>query len=465
LQAIISVIAVKLITIFHPVKTSYIMHKTPIDHVEVDKQKELMGLSSVGRASIREIKRLIDNIEQATGQQYVRMEMGIPGLPACTIGVEAEIEALKKGVAAIYPDIDGIKPLKQEISRFVKLFMDADVSPFGCIPTVGSMQGGYAAFMTLSRLHESQNTILFLDPGFPVHKQQCRILGIPVDSFDVYDYRGEKLREKLELHLQKGNVAALIYSNPNNPSWICFTERELKIIGDLANKYNVVVVEDLAYFGMDFRKDFSTPGQAPFQPSVTRYTDNYLILISSSKVFSYAGQRIGMMVISDKLFETRSEGLSRYYSSDKFGRAMVFGTLYALSSGTSHSAQYALLAMLKAVNDGSFKFLEPVKEYGDKARIMKKLFIDNGFKIVYDMDEDQPLADGFFFTISYPGMSGGELMDKLIYYGISAISLCITGSKRTEGLRACVSLVSRSQFPDLEYRLKKFHEHHAMVRA
>jgi hypothetical protein len=47
-----------------------------------------------------------------------------------------------------------------------------------------------------------------------------------------------------------------------------------------------------------------------------------------------------------------------------------------------------------------------------------------------------------------------------VYYGISAISLAITGSERLEGLRACVSLVSREQFPDLEYRLKKFHEHH-----
>jgi hypothetical protein len=93
---------------------------------------------------------------------------------------------------------------------------------------------------------------------------------------------------------------------------------------------------------------------------------------------------------------------------------------------------------------------------------MKKIFIDNGFKIVYDMDEDQPLADGFFFTISYPGMSGQDLIERFVYYGISAISLAITGSERIEGLRACVSLVSRDQMPDLEYRLKKFHEHYPL---
>jgi len=139
---------------------------------------------------------------------------------------------------------------------------------------------------------------------------------------------------------------------------------------------------------------------------------------------------------------------------------MIFGTVYSLSSGTSHSAQYALVAILKAANDGKYNFVEEVKEYGEKAHIMKKLFIDNGFKIVYDKDENEPLADGFYFTISYPGLSGEQLLEELLYYGISAISLTITGSERLEGLRACVSLVKRNQFSDLEKRLHSFNTNH-----
>jgi hypothetical protein len=139
---------------------------------------------------------------------------------------------------------------------------------------------------------------------------------------------------------------------------------------------------------------------------------------------------------------------------------MIFGTVYALSSGTSHSAQYALTAILKAANEGEFNFLDEVKEYGKKAKIMKKLFLDNGFNIVYDKDEDEPIADGFYFTFSYPGFTGAELLAELIYYGISAISLAITGSERTEGVRACVSLVKRDQFPALEERLKWFRKDH-----
>ena len=119
-----------------------------------------------------------------------------------------------------------------------------------------------------------------------------------------------------------------------------------------------------------------------------------------------------------------------------------------------------MAALLKAANDGTYNFREVVMEYGEKAKIMKKLFIDNGFKIVYDKDEDDLIADGFYFTISYPGFSSEQLLEELLYYGISAISLSICGSERHEGLRACVSLVQRSQFPALEARLKAFHENH-----
>ena len=436
------------------------MKDTPINYEIVKAKIAESKIQNIGKATIREVKKLINNIETETGQKFIRMEMGVPGLPAAKIGVEAEIEALKNGCAAVYPEIDGLPELKTEMTRFAKLFLDIDISPENCIPTVGSMQGGYATFMTVNRMYKEKDTILFIDPCFPVHKQQQIIIGNKFEAFDVYDFRGDKLKDKLESYLKKGNISGIMYSNPNNPSWICFTEKELRVIAEMADKYNAVVIEDLAYFGMDFRKNYSRPGVPPYQPSVAKYTDNYILLISGSKVFSYAGQRIGMMVISSKLFNTQAPDLKRYYTADIFGYAMIFGTVYALSAGTAFSAQYALTAMLKAANEGKFDFVEDVKEYGEKAKIMKKMFLENGFKIVYDMDEDEPIADGFYFTFSYSGFTGEQLLEELIYYGISAISLAITGSSRIEGMRACVSLVDRNQFPDLEYRLKKFHEQH-----
>ncbi|MCQ2280363.1 MAG: pyridoxal phosphate-dependent aminotransferase [Bacteroidales bacterium] len=436
------------------------MKKTTIDCSLVDKMIAQNGIKEVGKASIREIKRLINDIENASGVKFVRMEMGIPGIPACKLGVEAQIKALQNGIATIYPDLDGTPELRAEASRFIKNFIDLDVAPESCFPTVGSMMAGLVSFMTLARREKQKDTTLFIDPGFPVQKNQHKILGLKYESFDVYDFRGDKLRAKLESYLKKGNIHSIIYSNPNNPSWVCFTEQELRTIGELATEYDVCVIEDLAYFGMDFRRDISKPGVPPFQPSVGKYTDNYALMISGSKAFSYAGERIAVLAVSDKFGAREFPDLVPYFCTPILKRAMINGAVYAVSSGTSHSAQYALAAILKACNDGTYNYLDDVREYGEKAHIMKKIFTDNGFKIVYDHDGDEEIADGFYFTLSYPGLTGEELLHEMLYYGISAISLASCNSTRTEGLRACVSLVNRNQFPALEERAKLFHENH-----
>ena len=424
----------------------------------IDQKLKELRIADPGKASIREIVALVNQVEEETGTRFIRMEMGVPGLPSSKIGVEAEIDALNRGVASIYPMVDGIKPLKEEAARFIKNYLDVSVSPKGCIPTVGSMQGTYAAFLAAANTVPDKDTTLFIDPGFPVQKQQLMVLGQKYETFDVFNFRGERLRDKLEEFLLKGNICSIIYSNPNNPAWICFTRKELEIIGELADKYDVIIMEDLAYFGMDFRDDLSIPGEPPFQPTVAEFTQNYILFVSSSKIFSYAGQRCGLMIISDNLYKRDYPALQKRFGGTDFGSTITLRLLYAFSSGTSHSAQWALAAMLKAANEGQFNFIEEVKEYGEKAKVMKRLFIKNGFKIVYETDLDQPIADGFYFTISYPEMTGNQLVANLLYYGISAIALDNTGSKE-EGIRACVSFVKREQFPVLEKRLQEFNQH------
>ncbi len=437
------------------------MRNTPINSQIVSKRIEKSGLKpEITSSTIRELVRLVNDIEKDTAQKFIRMEMGVPGLPTPKALIDGEIEALRSGVSSKYPMIDGDAELKKETARFVKLFINIDVEAKHCVPAVGSMQAAMGLFLTVNRLCEKRNKILFIDPGFPVQKQQCQVLGVGYDTFDVYHFRGDKLKDKLESYLSTGEFSAIIYSNPNNPSWISFTEKELKIIGELATKYETIVLEDLAYFGMDFRKDYSQPGVEPYQPSVANYTDNYVIMLSSSKVFSFAGERLGLIVVSPALFEKSFKGLNRNFKKDTFGYALIYGSLYTLSSGVNHSAQKGMAKMLKLVNDGKYNFIEGVKPYAERAKVMKRLFLENGFKIVYDKDEDQPISDGFYFTFSYPGLSGDELLEELLYYGVSAIALKITGSEHTDGMRACVSQVLPEQFEVLEKRLKQFNEDH-----
>ena len=420
-----------------------------------------MGISEISAATIRQSGEIARTLEKDLGLEFLHLEMGIPGLPPSRVGVEAECAALQAGVASIYPNMMGTPELKNQASRFLKAYLDIDVAPRGCIPTVGSMQGSFSSFILCSHLDPAKDTILFIDPGFPVQRNQAKILGIRSESFDIYEYRGARLEAKLEEVLSSGRISALIYSSPNNPAWFNLTEEELRIIGEMATKHDVVVIEDLAYMCMDFRKPLGKPYEAPFQPTVAKYTDNYIIMMSASKMFSYAGQRIAVLAVSDRLYEREYPALRERYKIARLGDALVLGILYAVSSGTSHSAQHALAAMFKAAADGELDFVADTSEYARRAALTKKMFLDNGFHVVYALDGDEPVSDGFFYTVGYvrpdgTEMTGAELMRDLMLLGICSISLSLTGSAQN-GVRICVSQLNRpEQFDLLEERLRLF---------
>jgi hypothetical protein len=81
----------------------------------------------------------------------------------------------------------------------------------------------------------------------------------------------------------------------------------------------------------------------------------------------------------------------------------------------------------------------------------------DGFHIVYDKDVDEPVGNGFFFTIGYKDMSGGELLGYLLQCGVSGIVLTSTGAVY-EGIRACSSAIKPHHYDLLDQRLAMFEE-------
>ena len=426
----------------------------------VEKAASICKVADLSRATIGEVLLVAQYLENETGIPFIRMDQGSPGLPVNQAGVEAEKAALDRGVGSQYPAAAGVPELKYEASRFVKAFLNVDISPRACVPTVGSVAGSYGSFIACTQRIPGKNKVLFIDPGFPIQKSQLRIIGAEWEEFDIYHFRGKALREKLESILLNGDIAAIIYSNPNNPAWICLEEEELAIIGELATKYDVIVMEDLAYFCMDFRRDMGHPFEPPYPPTVAKYTDNYILMLSSSKIFSYAGQRMALTCISDKLFDRHFPALAeRYKDAGVFGQTLIASILYMITSGCTASTQYAYAEMLRLSTEGKINFVEDTREYASRAEKMKKIFTDNGFHIVYNYDATQVVGDGFFFTVGYGNMTGGDLLKELLYYGVSSINLSTTGSEQ-QGVRACTSRMREELYEVMEERMKAFHEDH-----
>ena len=428
----------------------------------VAKAVKELHIADLSKATIGEVLLVAQYLEKETGIPFIRMDQGSPGLPVNQLGVEAEKAALDRGVGSQYPAAAGVPELKYEASRFVKAFMNVDISPRACVPTVGSVAGSYGSFIACTQRTPGKNKVLFIDPGFPIQKSQLRIIGAEWVEFDIYNYRGEALREKLESMMAGGDIAAIVYSNPNNPAWICLEDAELKIIGELATKYDVIVMEDLAYFCMDFRTDMGHPFEPPYPPTVAHYTDNYILMLSSSKIFSYAGQRMALTCISDKLFDRQFPALAeRYKDAGVFGQTLIASILYMITSGCTASTQYAYAEMLRLSTEGEINFVEDTREYARRAEKMKKIFADNGFHIIYDYDVTKQVGDGFFFTIGYGDLSGGDLLKELLYYGVSSISLSTTGSDQ-QGVRACTSRMRDDLYDVMAERMKAFNEDHPL---
>lgn len=419
------------------------------------------NVADLSNATIGEVLLVAQYLEKKTGIPFIRMDQGSPGLPINKYGVEAEKKALDSGIGSQYPAAAGVPELKDAASRFIKAFIDVDVTPRSCVPTTGSVAASFGSFIACTQRIPGKDKVLFIDPGFPIQKSQLRVLGIDWKMFDIYSYRGAaKLGPKLEEELKDGDVAAIIYSNPNNPCWTCLEEDELEVIGRMATKYDAVVLEDLAYFCMDYRHDLSHPFEAPYLPTVARYTDNYILMLSASKIFSYAGQRIALCCISDKLYDKQYPALAeRYHDAGVFGVTLTASILYMITSGCTATTQYGYAEMLNLSCEGIINFVDDTREYERRAHRMKEIFCRHGFDIVYDRDVTDKVGDGFFFTLGYEGLTGEELVVELMHYGVSSICLSTTGSEKN-GVRACVSRMREELYDVLDERMAAFEADH-----
>ena len=70
---------------------------TPLDYQTVTQAIDEMALGDFSQATIRDIQALSRVLEEKTGQSFIHLEMGVPGLAPSQIALEAEMKALQDG--------------------------------------------------------------------------------------------------------------------------------------------------------------------------------------------------------------------------------------------------------------------------------------------------------------------------------------------------------------------------------
>jgi aspartate/methionine/tyrosine aminotransferase len=403
------------------------------------------------RLNIEELWMLICEIERKLGVKYLRMDFGIPGLPPPSTAIKAQIESLScASVASRYPPYGGIDEIKHAVSRFVKKFIGIEVGPECCITTCGSTEGAFITQAIAGRRNKNKDTMLYIEPGYPPTKAQAKFLGFKTRGIELYGPRGDSLIDAIASAASQGDIAAICWSSPNNPTWNVLTEYELNGIARICERNDIIAIEDATYFGMNHRN-----GRLP--ATIARYTDNYFLLLSASKMLSYAGERVGFIITSPAILNRSYDDLEETFGAKDVRRA-ISKTVFNLTAGAPHSAQYAVAALLEEINKGDYDLTGTLDEYARRAKAIKQIMLRKGFHLIYESVPGASIEDGFYFTIGFPGYSGPELTREMLYYGITTLPLEAFGSSRKDGVRACVALIDADSLNSLEERLEWFRE-------
>lgn len=404
------------------------------------------------RLDIQELWKQISILEQKLNVQYLRMDFGIPGLPPPDAAINAHLEALSdRKIVSRYPPSEGVTELKVETAEFLNLFLGIQLEPEWCLPTCGSTEAAFIAQAISGRRYKERRQILHLEPGYPPIKAQTQLLGLESCAVDLYACRGRQLIDVIQSHINEGHLAAISWSSPNNPTSMVLSEEELRDIGMLCEWNDVVAIEDAAYLGMI--KGGRSSGLRQWN-SIAQYTDNFFLLLSASKMFSYAGERIGMLVSSAALMGRDYEAMDEFFGCKNVGRA-IKRTIFNLTAGAPHTAQYAIARVLKAINQGQYDFVKILGEYGNRARAVRDILLRNGFYGVYEPIHEES-EGGFYLTFGFPGLTAAQLLKELLYHGITVLPLSVFGSRHEGGVRACVGLLEQEDMPCFEHRISEF---------
>ena len=177
---------------------------------------------------------------------------------------------------------------KQEHFYGMKVDPDQEI-----VVTCGSTEAMMAAMMSVcnpgdkvvifSPFYENYGAVTILSGAEPVYVP----LKPPAFGF------GE---EELEHAIKQPRVKALILCNPSNPCGKVFTKEELKVIAELAIKYDIYVITDEVYEHIVYAPNVHTciatlPGMR----------ERTIICNSLSKTYSITGWRLGFVIASPEI--------------------------------------------------------------------------------------------------------------------------------------------------------------------
>jgi len=194
-----------------------------------------------------------------------------------------------------YGSTEGVAELRQEIAKFSESYAGIKARPENIIVTVGSQE----ALELLGRV--------FIDPGDVVITEnptymaalqawrvyQPKLVGVPMDEHGMVV---ETLEETVKRLRAEGARIKFVYTIPTaqNPSGLTMTQDRRKYLLEVAERYDLLVVEDDPYSYFLFEPIQVSPIKALDK------SDRVIYLSTASKIFA-PGFRLGWVIASEEV--------------------------------------------------------------------------------------------------------------------------------------------------------------------
>ena len=216
----------------------------------------------------------------------IPLSLGDPDIITDERIIEKAFEDAKAGHTK-YTDFRGDPELRDEVAKFYQEEYGVQVEDEEIFIIAGACVGMY---LVLESILDDNDEVIMQSPYFTPYKQQVELArGIPIE-LDTFEGEGFQVNpERLESLITE-RTKAIIINTPSNPTGNCQTRETMMAIGEIAKKYDLLVIADDIYTAYSFAE--------PFIPimSLPGMKDRTITINSASKDFAMTGWRIGNIV-------------------------------------------------------------------------------------------------------------------------------------------------------------------------
>ncbi|MDA7025610.1 pyridoxal phosphate-dependent aminotransferase [Bacillus sp. CLL-7-23] len=222
---------------------------------------------------------------KADGHDVIGLGAGEPDFNTPKHIIEAAVRSMNEGHTKYTPS-SGLAALKESIIEKFKRDQQIEYSQSEIIVCTGAKHALYTLFQVL--LDEGDEVII-PTPYWVSYPEQVKLAG----SHPVFVEGLEKNNFKISSEQLESAVTdktkAVIINSPSNPTGMMYTEEELKALGEICLRHNILIISDEIYEKLIYgeKKHVSI---AQLSPQLKEQT---IIINGVSKSHSMTGWRIG----------------------------------------------------------------------------------------------------------------------------------------------------------------------------